>query len=136
MQSVQNVQKKMRVVVLACAGVCVGTIAWDNLRPTASPIVEYPRRTLSLHLSGQPGHLPCCGSGSPEGESAPRAGLRHEQGIGRTVRHDHAGQVVGHYYTLSIDGAVVADPATRTFFDPASTTAASRLPNRTATSTP
>ena len=26
-------------------------------------------------------------------------------------------QVVGfHYYTLSIDGAVVADPATRTFF--------------------
>ena len=137
MQSVQNVQKKMRVVVLACAGVCVGTIAGDSLRPTASPIL--------LNIPGAP--YPCIYPdnrvifrvAAPE---AQKVRVRLGQGFDMSKGSDGlyvttTPQVVGfHYYTLSIDGAVVADPATRTFFDPASTTAASRLPNRTATSTP
>ena len=48
-------------------------------------------------------------------------------------------QVVGfHYYTLSIDGAVAADPATAPSSDPASTTAPSRClsPRPTPTTTP
>ena len=41
-------------------------------------------------------------------------------------------QVVGfHYYTIVVDGAAIADPATRTFFGSDGITVASRFPIRT-----
>ena len=46
-------------------------------------------------------------------------------------------QVVGfHYYTISIDGAVVADPATRTFFGSGFDNSAIEVPEPTRTTTP
>ena len=45
-------------------------------------------------------------------------------------------QVEGfHYYTLSIDGAVVADPATRTFFGSGFYNSAIEVPDATLTTT-
>ncbi len=79
---------------------------------------QYPGSAVSVHLPGQARDVPGLCARRPEGARAARTGLRHEQGSRRpVVRHDDATQVEGfHYYTLSIDGAVVADPATRTFF--------------------
>ena len=118
MQDVQNVQKKMRVVVLACAWVCVGTIAWGQPPADCKP--------NSLNIPGAP--YPCIYPdnrvmfrvAAPE---AQKVRVRLGQGFDMSKGPDGlwyvttTQQVVGfHYCTLSIDGAVVADPTTRSFF--------------------
>ncbi len=78
---------------------------------------EHPRCAVSVRLPRQPGHIPGRGARRPEGANPAGSGIRHEQGPDGLWYVTTPPQVVGfHYYTLSIDGAVVADPATRTFF--------------------
>ena len=108
----------MRVAVLACAWVSVGTSAWGQPPADCKP--------NSLNIPGAP--YPCI---YPDNRvifrvvapDAQKVRVRLGQGFDMSKGPDGlwyvttTPQVVGfHYYTLSIDGAVVADPATRTFF--------------------
>ena len=112
------VQKNMLVAVLACAWVSVGTSAWGQPPADCKP--------NSLNIPGAP--YPCV---YPDNRvifrvvapDAQKVRVRLGQGFDMSKGPDGlwyvttTPQVVGfHYYTLSIDGAVVADPATRTFF--------------------
>ena len=111
-------QKNLRVAVLACAWISVGASAWGQPPADCKP--------NSLNIPGAP--YPCIfrTTGSCSVSSAPDAQkvrVRVGQGFDMSKGPDGlwyvttTPQVVGfHYYTLSIDGAVVADPATRTFF--------------------
>ena len=111
-------QKNMLVAVLACAWVSVGTSAWGQPPADCKP--------NSLNIPGAP--YPCI---YPDNRvifrvvapDAQKVRVRLGQGFDMSKGPDGlwyvttTPQVVGfHYYTLSIDGAVVADPATRTFF--------------------
>ena len=110
--------KKTFVAALASACLCAGVGVRGQPPADCKPnALEHSWRAVSLHLSGQPRHVSRRRARRAEGESPDRSGLRHEQGTRWVVVRDDPPQVVGfHYYTLSIDGAVVADPATRTFF--------------------
>ena len=111
-------KKHTLLTVLVCACVWMG--------PNASETTGGRLQAESLEYPGVP--YPCV---YPDNRvtfrvAAPDAqkvrvrdsvGLRHEQRPGRLVDVTTTPQVIGfHYYTLSIDGAVVADPSTRTFF--------------------
>jgi enterochelin esterase-like enzyme len=112
---------KPRIFAALAAGVCLwagGTNAWEQPPADCKPSV--------LNIPGAP--YPCI---LPDNRvmfrvSAPEAQkvrVRVGGGIDMTKGPDglwygtSTPQVVGfHYYTLAIDGAIVADPATRTFF--------------------
>ena len=106
------------VAVFACVCVYSGTSAREQPPADCKP--------SSLNIPGAP--YPCV---YPDNRvmfrvvapDAQKVRVRLGQGIDMTKAPDgmwyatSSPQVVGfHYYTLSIDGAVVADPATRTFF--------------------
>jgi len=110
--------RNMLLGVLVCAGAWAGPNAWEQPPADCKP--------NSLNIPGAP--YPCI---YPDNRvmfrvNAPDAQkVRVRLGPGFDMSKGEDGlwyatstpQVVGfHYYTLSIDGAVVADPATRTFF--------------------
>ena len=112
---------KPRIFAALAAGVCLwagGTNAWEQPPADCKPNV--------LNVPGAP--YPCIlpdnrvmfRVNAPE---AQKVRVRVGGGVDMTKGPDglwyatSTPQVVGfHYYTLSIDGATVADPATRTFF--------------------
>jgi enterochelin esterase family protein len=112
------VKQKILVAVLVSAGVWVG--------PSASGQPPADCRPNPLNIPGAP--YPCI---YPDNRvtfrvvapDAQKVRVRLGQGFDMSKEADGlwyvttTPQVVGfHYYTLAIDGAVVADPATRTFF--------------------
>ena len=111
-------KQQTMATLVACACLCVSTSAWGQPPADCKP--------SALNIPGAP--YPCV---FPDNRvmfrvAAPDAQkVRVRVGAGFDMSKGPDGlwyvtttpQVVGfHYYTLSIDGAVVADPATRTFF--------------------
>ena len=122
------------VAVLAC--VCAYTITGAREQPPAEC------KPNPLNIPGAP--YPCV---YPDNRvmfrvaapDAQKVRVRLGQGFDMTKAADGlwyattTPQVVGfHYYTLSIDGAVVADPATRTFFGSGYYNSAIEVPEPTA----
>jgi enterochelin esterase-like enzyme len=109
--------KPLLLTTLLCAW-CVATPAWSQTPPECRP------NALNIPNAPYPCILPdnrvTFRVAAPE---AQKVRVRLGQGFDMSKGPDGlwyattTPQVVGfHYYTLSIDGAVVADPATRTFF--------------------
>jgi enterochelin esterase-like enzyme len=109
---------KPLLVSLFISAVCVGGPAWGQppaeCRPNALNIPNAPYPCIS------PDHRVTFRVAAPD---AQKVRVRLGPGFDMSKGPDglwyatSAPQVVGfHYYTFSIDGAVVADPATRTFF--------------------
>ena len=112
---------KARIFAALAAGVCLwggGTNAWDQPPADCKP--------NALNIPGAP--YPCIFPDNRvmfrvNAPDAQKVRVRVGQGFDMTKGPDGlwyvttTPQVVGfHYYTISIDGAIVADPATRTFF--------------------
>jgi enterochelin esterase family protein len=112
------IKRTVLAAFVVCAGVWVG--------PSASEQPSADCRPSSLNIPGAP--YPCL---HPDNRvtfrvvapDAQKVRVRLGQGFDMSKEADGlwyvttSPQVAGfHYYTLSIDGAVVSDPATRTFF--------------------
>jgi hypothetical protein len=110
--------QKTVMVLVASACVCIGADAWGQPPTDCKP--------SSLNIPGAP--YPCVYPdnrvmfrvAAPDAE---KVRVRIGSGFDMTKGPDGlwyattTPQVIGfHYYTLSIDGAVMADPSTRTFF--------------------
>jgi enterochelin esterase-like enzyme len=115
-QKERPVKKTLLLAVLACA--CVSARAWGQ------PPADCKPNALNIPSAPYPCVLPdnrvMFRVVAPD---AQKVTVRLGRGFDMTKGADGlwyvttTPQVVGfHYYTLSIDGAVVADPATRTFF--------------------
>jgi enterochelin esterase-like enzyme len=110
--------QKTAIVLVASACVAIGSDAWGQPPPDCTP--------SSLNIPGAP--YPCVYPDSRvlfrvAAPDAEKVRIRIGAGFDMTKGPDGlwyattTPQVIGfHYYTLSIDGAVVADPSTRTFF--------------------
>ena len=106
------------LALLACAGVCIGSHAWAQPPTDCKP--------SALNIPGAP--YPCVYPDNRvmfrvAASDAQKVRVRIGSGFDMTKGPDGlwyattTPQVIGfHYYTLAIDGAVVADPSTRTFF--------------------
>jgi enterochelin esterase-like enzyme len=110
------VKKTRLLAVLACAG--ISAAAWGqppaDCTPNALNIPNAPYPCIF------PDHRVMFRVAAPDAQKVTvriGPGLEMAKGPDGLWYATSAPQVVGfHYYTLSIDGAVVSDPATRTFF--------------------
>jgi hypothetical protein len=94
---------------------------------------QHPERALPCVLPDKPRRVPRRSTGRPEGAVRLGQGFDMSKGPDGLWYATTTPQVVGfHYYTLSIDGAVVADPPPRTFFGSGTTTARSKCRSRPA----
>ena len=125
---------RIPLTLLVCAAVWVG--------PRASEQPPADCRPNPLNIPGAP--YPCIYLGNRvmfrvAAPDAQRVRVRLGQGFDMSKEADGlwyvttTPQVVGfHYYSLAIDGAVVADPATRTFFGSGWHNSAIEVPEPTA----